>query len=172
MTSQDVLEAAETIRERAIACAQHQQNLDPAVAADLLDEAAQAVARAVARGAEVRDLENYLYRAFLRRMSRARRRSTYGNDLEVALSEYAGATDPSKYLEARILVYQLLRQCDTVTQVVFHLRLQGHSWNAIGARFGITGHAAQSKHFQHLHRARRKLGLKQDKDGNLYHHWR
>ena len=73
-----VLDAAEKIGRRAI---RHAENLliDPAVATTLMEEAAAAVSRAVDRKKHcdeqpVRDLRAYLFRAFLRRLNKAKKR--------------------------------------------------------------------------------------------------
>src|SRR5690349_6081853 len=73
-----VLNAAEQIGRHAI---RHAENLliDPAVAASLLEEAAAAVSRAIDRKKHgdqepVRDLQAYLFRAFLRRVNKAKKR--------------------------------------------------------------------------------------------------
>jgi hypothetical protein len=72
-----VLSAAEEISRRAIRHAER-LSVDPAVAVTLLEEAAAAVSRALRFGsgneAPVRDLEAYLFRAFLRRLNRTKKR--------------------------------------------------------------------------------------------------
>src|SRR6266536_602046 len=70
--SPPVLSAAEEVSRRAI---HHAEKLlvDPAVAANLLEEAAATVSRALTakntHQPPVQDLESYLFRAFLRRLS-------------------------------------------------------------------------------------------------------
>jgi hypothetical protein len=73
-----VLDADEAIGRRAI---EHAERLliDPAVAAGLLEEAAATVSSALASKknctqANVRDLPSYLFRAFLRRLDRIKKR--------------------------------------------------------------------------------------------------
>lgn len=72
-----VLSAAEEIRRRAIRHAER-VSIDPAVAANLLEEAAAAVSRALStrHGSEaaIKNLEAYLFRAFLRRLNRRKKR--------------------------------------------------------------------------------------------------
>ncbi len=73
-----VLVAAEEIGRRAM---EHVEQLlfDPAIAATLLEKAAVSVSRALlskrhSRQAGVRDLPSYLFRAFIRRINRAKKR--------------------------------------------------------------------------------------------------
>ncbi len=73
-----VLNAAEEIGRRAI---EHAEKLliDPAVAAGLLEEAAATVSRALASKRhctqnDIRDLPSYLFRAFIRRVDRIRKK--------------------------------------------------------------------------------------------------
>jgi hypothetical protein len=73
-----VLNAAEEIGRRAI---EHAERLliDPAVAAGLVEEAADTVSRALASKKhrienDVRDLPSYLFRAFIRRVDRIRKK--------------------------------------------------------------------------------------------------
>ena len=77
-----VLDAAEQIGRRAI---EHAEKLliDPAVAAGLLEEAAATVSRALASKkncpqANVEDLPSYLFRAFIRRVDRIRKKQLMG----------------------------------------------------------------------------------------------
>src|SRR5713101_9314697 len=77
--SPPVLIAAEELSRRAI---HHAEKLlvDPAVAANLLEEAAATVSRALkarnALGRPLHDLESYLFRAFLRRLNRTKKRQS------------------------------------------------------------------------------------------------
>src|SRR5207247_5007808 len=94
-----VLDAAEEIGRRAI---EHAEKLliDPAVAASLLEEAAATVSRALASKknctqANVRDLPSYLFRAFIRRVDRIKRRQlTQVNNAPVQTLGSGNSTDP------------------------------------------------------------------------------
>ena len=72
-----VLNAAEEIGRRALRHAERQL-IDPAVAANLLEEAAATVSRAMSAKAvgqpPIKDLQSYLFRAFLRRVNKRRKR--------------------------------------------------------------------------------------------------
>src|SRR6267378_6159555 len=79
-----VLDAAEQIGRRAI---EHAEKLliDPAVAAGLLEEAGATVSRAIASKkhctqTNVRDLPSYLFRAFIRRVDRIKKRQLTQSD--------------------------------------------------------------------------------------------
>src|SRR5437870_9624739 len=77
--SPPVLRAAEEVSRRAI---HHAERLlvDPAIAANLLEEAAATVSRALktknTHERSVQDLESYLFRAFLRRLNRTTKRQS------------------------------------------------------------------------------------------------
>jgi DNA-directed RNA polymerase specialized sigma24 family protein len=157
-----VLSAAEEISRRAI---QHAQRLliDPAVAANLLEESAAAVSRALGgpsgRDRPVRDLEAYLFRAFLRRLNRTKKRQLLAGSAEVFAATQS-SSDPRKVFEMKILVDEFLMRCDPVTRDVFYRRIEGCSWSEIGWAYRISSHAAQSKFSQRLQRVRKKLGFR------------
>lgn len=157
-----VLNAAEEISRRAI---QHAQKLliDPAVAANLLEESAAAVSRALGAPAgpprPVRDLEAYLFRAFLRRLNRTRKRQLLVGSTEFRAAAQS-ASDPRRAFEMKILIDEFLMRCDPVTRDVFYRRVEGCSWSEIGWAYRISSHAAQSKFSQKLQRVRKKLGLR------------
>src|SRR5690242_9467119 len=108
-----VLDAAEQIARRAI---QHAENLliDPAVATTLIEEAAAAVSRAIDRKKHgnqqpVRDLRAYLFRAFIRRVNKAKKRQLMVADAVRLFSAGShNSTDPLAELELKILVDELL----------------------------------------------------------------
>ena len=162
-----VLDAAEAIGRRAI---EHAEKLliDPAVAAGLLEEAAATVSRAIAsksRGPqnEVRDLPAYLFRAFIRRINRAKRRQLSQEGAVQALElTSAGSTDPRTDLELKILVDELLARCDPVTRDMFYRRVQGFSWKEIAMSYGTSHNAAKSRFSQALRRLGARLGLESD----------
>ncbi len=158
-----VLSAAEEVSYRAI---QHAERLlvDPAVAAILLEEAAATVSRALMAKADegsVRDLEAYLFRAFLRRLNRAKKRQSLiaeATNLQVFLSRMPG--DPRRALEMKVFIDELLTQCDPVMRDFLFRRFSGCSWKEVGRAYRISGHAAESKFSQALQKVRKKLGLK------------
>jgi DNA-directed RNA polymerase specialized sigma24 family protein len=162
-----VLDAAERIGRRAI---EHAEKLliDPAVAAGLLEEAAATVSRALAskkncKQASVRDLPSYLFRAFIRRVDRIRKKQlAQVDDVPLPTFSSANSTDPQAAVEMKILVDELLTRCDAVTREMFYRRIQGFSWKEIGRSYGISGNAAKVRFSEALRRIGEKLGLKSD----------
>jgi DNA-directed RNA polymerase specialized sigma24 family protein len=162
-----VLDAAERIERRAI---HHAEKLliDPAVAASLLEQAAATVSRALeARKRcvhnDVRDLHSYLFRAFIRRINRLKKRQSALDGAVHAFSlDSYNSTDPRAGLEMKILIDELLTRCDPVIRDMFYRRIQGFSWKEIGSLHGISGHAAESRFSQALRRTAEKLGLGRD----------
>lgn len=162
-----VLDAAEAIGRRAI---EHAEKLliDPAVAAGLLEEAAATVSRALASKkhrtqTDIQDLPSYLFRAFIRRVDRIRKKQlAQVGDMPVPTFPSGNSTDPQAAVEMKILVDELLTRCDAVTREMFYRRIQGFSWEEIGQSYGISDHAARSRFSQALRRIGAKLGLKSD----------
>src|SRR6266851_9640238 len=129
--SPPVLSAADVISRRAI---HHAERLlvDPAVAANLLEEASATVSRALTAKntgeRPVQDLESYLFRAFLRRLNRTKKRQTLladAVDLHAFLSRTS--SDPRMALEMKIFVDELLLQCDPAVRDMLCRRLGGSS---------------------------------------------
>ena len=162
-----VLDAAEEIGRRAI---EHAEKLliDPAIAAGLLEEAAATVSRALASKkhctqADVQDLPSYLFRAFIRRVDRIKKKQlTLVDDMTVPTVGSRNSTDPQADLEMKILVDELLTRCDPVTRDMFYRRSQGFSWKEIGRSYGISKDSAKVRFSQGLRRIGAKLGLKSD----------
>jgi DNA-directed RNA polymerase specialized sigma24 family protein len=162
-----VLDAAEEIGRRAI---QHAEKLliDPAVAAGLLEEAAATVSRALAasrpcRQADVQDLPSYLFRAFIRRVDKFKKRQlTQVDGIPVPTVRSGNLTDPLVDIDMKILVDELLARCDAVTRDMFYRRIQGFSWKEIGRYYGISEDSAKARFSQAVRRIAEKLGLKSD----------
>jgi DNA-directed RNA polymerase specialized sigma24 family protein len=165
--SPPVLQAAEQIGRRAI---QHAENLliDPAVAATLLEEAAAAVSRAVDRKRHcnhqpIRDVRAYLFRAFIRRVNKTKKRQLMVADAVRLFSAASSKSiDPLAELELKILIDELLTMSDPVVRDMFYRRIQKFSWREIGLSFGISGHAAESRFSQAIRRLAGRVGLKTD----------
>jgi DNA-directed RNA polymerase specialized sigma24 family protein len=158
-----VLSAAEEISRRAIRHAER-VSIDPAVAANLLEEAAAAVSRALGarRGNEapVRNLEAYLFRAFLRRLNKTKKRQLRLDDAIDFLGSTPKTSDPRSEIEMKILVDEFLTKCDPEMRDVLYRRIAGASWKEIGWVYQISSHAAESKFSQAFQKVKRKLGLK------------
>jgi len=110
--STPVLSAAEEISRRAIL---HAERLlvDPALAATLLEEAAATVSRALTAKniyeRPVQDLESYLFRAFLRRLNKLKKRQSLlaeAVELQAFLSRMSW--DPRRALEMKIFLDEFL----------------------------------------------------------------
>lgn len=158
-----VLEAAEEIVNRAVEHAE-QLLVDPAIAATLLEDAAAAVSRAirselVPQSQPVRDLPCYLFRAFIRRVSRLKRQQLIA---EAALvSHFTAAprsTNPTAEIEVHILIDELLARCDSKTRDMFYRRIHGFSWKEIGVSYGMSAHAAESSFGKAIRRLAKRLG--------------
>jgi DNA-directed RNA polymerase specialized sigma24 family protein len=155
-----VLDVAKEIGPRAIA---HGERVvgDPAVAATLLEESAAAVSRALRMKQQigeppVHDLEAYLFRAFIRRVNKARTRQVVITD---SVSAHPRDSSTQDNFEWRVLIDEFLTRCDPVTRDMFYRRIQGFSWKEIGIVYGISSHAAESRFGQALQRVRKRLRL-------------
>ena len=159
-----VLNAAEEIGRRALRHAERQL-IDPAVAANLLEEAAATVSRAMsAREVSqhpIRDLHSYLFRAFLRRVNKRRKREWFlAESLRIHAREAPGSVDPRPSIENKILIDEFLMQCDPTTRDMLWRRIVGFSWKEIGWSYRISSHAAESRFNQTFQKTRRRLGLR------------
>jgi|SRR5215469_11387518 len=159
-----VLAVAEKISRRATYHAKRML-IDPAVAANLLEEAAAAVSCTLqanhAEDSPVRDLESYLFRAFIRRLNRAKKQEILMTDapqVQWFLSRLSW--DPTRAIEMKILMDEFLMQCDPVKRDMVCRRLADCSWRQVGHAHGISAHAAESKFNQTLQKIRKKFGLK------------
>jgi DNA-directed RNA polymerase specialized sigma24 family protein len=159
-----VLYAAEEIGQRAL---RHAERLlvDPAVAANLLEEAAATVSRAMSAKAmsqhSIQDLHSYLFRAFLRRLNKRHKRElSVAESLRVHARETPNSVDPRPSIEKKILIDEFLMQCDPTTRDMLWRRIVGFSWKEIGWSYRISSHAAESRFNQTFQKTRRRLGLR------------
>jgi DNA-directed RNA polymerase specialized sigma24 family protein len=159
-----VLDAAEEIGRRAIEHAE-QLLIDPAIAATLLEEAAAAVSRSInskrhSSQRDIRDLPSYLFRVFIRRVNRAKRRQLiHEAAINAHAAETPNSTDPKADLDLKILIDELLTRSDSVTHDMFYRRTQGFSWREIGLSYGISDHAAESRFSQAIRKLAHGLGF-------------
>jgi DNA-directed RNA polymerase specialized sigma24 family protein len=159
-----VLNAAEEIGQRALRHAERQL-IDPAVAATLLEEAAATVSRALNARAmterPIRDLHSYLFRAFLRRVNKRRKRElSLAESFHAHAREGPNSVDPRRLIEDKILIDEFLMQCDAATRDMLWRRIVGFSWKEIGVSYGVSSHAAESRFNQTFQKVRRRLGLR------------
>ena len=142
-----VLDAAAQIGPRAMSYAE-KLLIDPALAADLLEECAAAVSRVLQKPRPltdhpIRDLQAYLFRAFIRRVNKNKRRMPVpGNPGNPFDAEFQAA----QHFEAKILIDELLTRCDPITKEIAKV-------------YSISAHAAESRFSQALRRVRKKLGM-------------
>jgi DNA-directed RNA polymerase specialized sigma24 family protein len=162
--SPTVLHAAEVIGRRAL---RHAEKLliDPAVAENLLEEAAATVSRAMSSKAvtqwPIRDLPSYLFRAFVRRINKKHKRElSLAESLRIHAVDAPNGVDPRASIDNKILIDELLTLCDPTTRDMLWRRIAGSSWKEIGWSYGISSHAAESRVNQAFQKARRRLGFR------------
>jgi DNA-directed RNA polymerase specialized sigma24 family protein len=159
-----VLNAAEEIGRRALLHAERQL-IDPAVAANLLEEAAATVSRAMSAREmsqhPIRDLHSYLFRAFLRRVNKRLKHELFlAESLRIHTWEMPNSVDPRPSIDNKILIDEFLMQCDPTTRDMLWRRIVGFSWKEIGWSYRISSHAAESRFNQTFQKIRRRLGLR------------
>ena len=160
-----VLEAAEEIYPDAL---EHGRKLlgDPAVVTNVLEEVAASVSQTakvknpVGSPMHGRDLRLYLFRSFLNEINRQKRKVPRFVSLSdvVAVSNPPWA-DPLRELEAKMLLEKFLALCEPWMQDMALRRLQGFSWDEIGAVYGVSGHAAQARFSHALRQTRERLKI-------------
>jgi DNA-directed RNA polymerase specialized sigma24 family protein len=161
-----VLAAAEEIGRRAVEYGEELLR-DPALATSLLEESAALATRAIRAKhrsgmAGIRNLNVYLFRAFVRRVNKVKlKEPTLVSASEVNLETYPDWADVSKEFHRKVVVDEFLTRCDPITRDMFYRRVQGFSWKEIGEIHGISTHAAESRFSQAVQRVRKKLGMKE-----------
>ena len=156
----EVLSVANQIRKNALRYAEQALG-DPAVAASLFEESAATVSRLFVQQREgksaIRNLSAYLFRAFIRRVNRVKRRETLLMERLSQEFERSGEFISSRNLELKILIDEILSRGDPTTRDMFYRRVEGYSWKEIGRVYGISAHAAESRFSQALRRLRNRL---------------
>jgi DNA-directed RNA polymerase specialized sigma24 family protein len=155
-----VLVVAQAIGQRAIEYGERVVG-DPAVAATLLEESAAAVSRALRMKQQigeppVRHLEAYLFRSFIRRVNKMRRKQVV---ITGSVSVHSSDSSTQDDIEWWVLIDEFLTRCDPIIQDMFYRRIQGFSWKEIGLIYSISSHAAESRFVQALQRVRKRLRL-------------
>jgi len=153
-----VLSAAEQLGKRVI-CYSEKLVGDPAVVADLLEQCSAVVSRVLRRNHEkasaIRDLQAYLFRAFIRRVNRSSRRQP-----QIRAWDFGLAADYRESLEHKLILDEFLRSCDPITRQMLYRRIEGFSWKEIAKLYEISTHAAEARCSQAVQRVRRKLGYR------------
>lgn len=159
-----ILAVAHEVGPRAVGYAERLLG-DEALALDLLEEAAAAVSKALKRktteeGAPVRDLEAYLFRTYLRKVSLVRGRRAR---LDRSLVEKVPRQPASNRLaeaEISLLFDEVMATYDKVTRQIVYRRLEGFLWREIAAEYGLSTHAAEARYSRALAHARKILRIR------------
>jgi hypothetical protein len=134
---------------------------DPALVLSLFEDSAAAVSRVLAQNQngnhKIRDLHAYLFRAFLRRVNRVRKREVLLMEQLPAKAPESSGSNSARKLELEILVNEVLTRSDAVTRDMFYRRAEGYSWKEVGRAYGISAHVAESRFSQALRKLRRNL---------------
>ena len=121
---------------------------DPALSVTLLEETAATVSRTLREKAEagqplVRNLPNYLFVAFMRRVRQVKGRQVLIEDSrDTDWEAHSPLTDIAD-AERRILVDELLADCDETTRDIILGWMDGLSWQEIASNIGATSNAAK-----------------------------
>jgi DNA-directed RNA polymerase specialized sigma24 family protein len=153
--------AAEEILPRAVA---HGSELldDLAVMTNLLEESAAIVSRRLRSHEcpqQIRKVRAYLYVCFLRKVNRFKRKQVVTVSLEETVRSRPAWADPSAQFDMKILIDEFLARCDSVTQVMFWLRMKGHSWEEIGRIYDISPNGAKERVRYVFQQVRGKLNI-------------
>ena len=171
----DLVDAARRIWTRVLAYARRNQQ-DSARAADIFEAVLFSLSRARMTNGKlcrpIRNLDNYLYLAFVRRLNRELAKEphieTVGSlhDLE-ALS---GIRTPpaSPLIEDDLLIEELMGYMDKRTRRMLSLRMMGYSWSEIARVLKNTANNSQVLFNQGLRKARSHvMKLKDSKDTSV-----
>ena len=159
----EVVEAAHRIWNRVL---QHLRyaGQDVAPAAEILETACHCVSRAIRRNLKrpsIRNLDSYLFWAFVRKHSRQMIREgrlQYVESVEsVANANIGSQPGWVSILENEIYLRQMLCYLDERTRDMLICRISGDSWAEIGERLGISAHNAEVQFANGAKKARRRL---------------
>ena len=156
-----VLAAVEEILARAVAYGLKLLG-DPAVIANLLEEAAAVVTRRLrSQGPQqIQNVPRYLYRCFKRKVNRAKRKQVVTVSLLEADLRKPAWADPSAQFYMKILADELMARCDFITQdMEWQRQWEGDSWKEVGRVHGMSAHAAQERCRHVLQQVREKLKI-------------
>jgi DNA-directed RNA polymerase specialized sigma24 family protein len=158
--SREVIDAGHRIWRRVLQYVQS-EGQDAAPAAEVLEKTCHCVSRALRRGSVIRNLDAYLYCAFVRRFVR---RVIHEDKIQYveSVEAFADAKLGPDYgwvsmVENEILFKQFLSFLDAKTRLMVFLRHRGDSWAEIGKRFGISGHNAEVQFAKAVRKARERV---------------
>ncbi len=159
----EVIEAAHRIWKRVLGYLRREGH-DLVPAAEILESACHCVSRAIRRNRErnpVRDLDSYLYWAFVRKYHRRMIREGRIQYVESVETFADGNLEPDhswvSMLEDEIQLKQFLSYLEPKIRVMLIRRLQGDRWAEIGQMFGISAHNAEVQFANAIKKARRRL---------------
>jgi DNA-directed RNA polymerase specialized sigma24 family protein len=157
----DLLDAAQRTWKRVFAYAQRHQQ-DPARTADIFESILVSLSNARKTngnlGTPIRNLDNYLFVAFVHRMNRQQAREprieAVGSlqDLEAYSGIRGSAVSPS--IDDVLLIEELMGYMDERTRRMLTLRIMGYSWNEIAQILKSTANNAQVLFNQGVKKAR------------------
>jgi DNA-directed RNA polymerase specialized sigma24 family protein len=160
----DLLDAAQRNWTRVLAYARRHQQ-DSSRAADILEAVLLSVSRArrahAKLGSPIRNLDNYLYSAFVhrlnRRLTREPRIETVGSIQD--LDALTGIRTPgaSPLVEDELLIKELMGYMNERTRRMFSLRMSGYSWKEIARILRTTANSAQVLFNYGLEKARSRV---------------
>jgi RNA polymerase sigma factor (sigma-70 family) len=146
----DLLDAAQRNWARVHSYAQRFQQ-DPSTAAEIFEEVLLSLSRAMrahrGSGNPIRNLDSYLYVAFVRRLNRHMARQPkihyVGSlqDLDALGGIQTRSTRP--IVEDELLVRELLKYTNQRTRRMFFLRMSGYSWKEVARILRTTANSAQ-----------------------------
>ena len=161
---QDLVDAGERNWTRVYAYAQRHQQ-DSAQTANLLEAILVAISRARKTNGRlmrpIRNLDNYIYWAFVRRLNRQLAREpkieTVGSlqDLEAHPGIRAKAVSPS--IEEELLVKEVMTFLGERPEEMFSLRKTGYSWRDVAGTLKTTVNSVQALFSQALRRAKNRI---------------
>jgi RNA polymerase sigma factor (sigma-70 family) len=168
----DLVDAARRNWARVLAYARRHQQ-DSARAADILEAVILALSRARRTNGEldapIRNLDNYLYLAFVRRLNRELAKEphieTVGSLHDLDALSGIRTSPVSPFIEDKLLIEELMDYMDERTRHMFSLRMMGYSWAEIARILNNTANNAQVLFNQGLKKARsRVIKLKDTKN--------
>ena len=166
----DLVDAARRIWARVLAYARRQQQ-DPARAADILEAVLFSLSKARMTNGKpcrpIRNLDNYLYLAFVRRLNREMAKEPHIESVGSLhdLEARSGVQTPPALLlvDNDLLIEELMGYMDERTRRMFSLRHMGYSWNEIAQISKNTANIAQVLFNQGVKKVRRQIMKLQDK---------
>ena len=166
---QDLVDAAERNWARIQAYA-HRLQQDSARTANILEATLLTLSRARKSNGRlmrpIRNLDNYLYRAFVRQLNRLLAREprveTVGSlqDLDAQPGTRARAVPPST--EEELLIKELMTFLDERPREMFSLRKTGYSWRDVAGILKMTPNSVQVRFNEGLKRAQNRIMTPKD----------